>query len=144
MTRDEIENMQAGQDMDLLVSDKVLRFTSKDWNARFFSSNGNRTQFSTDISDAWIVLLKFPEVYIEYKNEEYFVMIGDDFDASVTDKSAPLAICKAALLAVIDIKRDEPLTLTDLPRPWSTDEMKPLPYEVYKDFEQGQPFKDER
>ena len=40
--------------------------------------------------------------------------------------------------------KDEPLTLTDLPRPWSTDEMKPLPYEVYKDFEQGQPFKDER
>ena len=40
--------------------------------------------------------------------------------------------------------KDEPLTLTDLPRPWSTDEMKPLPYEVYKDFEQGQPFSDER
>jgi hypothetical protein len=73
-----------------------------------------------------------------------------------------------------DIGKDEPLTLTDLPRPWSTDEMKeptcpgcgapyvggevtthfhfcpvekenkPLPPEVYKDFEQGQPFKDER
>lgn len=72
------------------------------------------------------------------------------------------------------VAKDEPLTLTDLPRPWSTDEMKeptcpgcgapyvggevtthfhfcpvekenkPLPPEVYKDFEQGQPFKDER
>ena len=42
------------------------------------------------------------------------------------------------------VAKDEPLTLTDLPRPWSTDEMKPLPHEVYKDFEQGQPFKDER
>lgn len=141
MTREEIENMQAGQDMDLLVSDKVLGFTSKDWNARFFSSNGNRTQFSTDISDAWNVLLKFPEVYIEYKDEEYFLMIGDDFDTSVTDKSAPLAICKAALLVT---EKDEPLTLTDLPRPWSTDEMRKLPPEVYEKFEKGQPFKDER
>ena len=141
MTREEILNMQAGQDMDLLVSDKVLGLTSKAWNARFFSSNGNRTQFSTDISDAWIVLLKFPAAYIEHENDEYFVMVADNFDTAVTDKSAPLAICKAALLAT---QKDEPLILTDLPRPWSTDEMKPLPYEVYKDFEQGQPFKDER
>ncbi len=41
-------------------------------------------------------------------------------------------------------EKDAPETLTDLPRPWSTDEMKRIPYEVYKDFEQGQPFKDER
>ena len=43
----------------------------------------------------------------------------------------------------VQLPRDNPFTLTDLPRPWSTDEMKPLPYEVYKDFEQGQPFRDE-
>ena len=41
-------------------------------------------------------------------------------------------------------EKDAPMTLTDLPRPWSTDEMKRIPYEVYKDFEQGLPFKDEQ
>jgi len=55
-----------------------------------------------------------------------------------------LELTKAIYTNLKAAEKDEPLTLTDLPRPWSTDEMKPLPYEVYKDFEQGQPFKDER
>ena len=55
-----------------------------------------------------------------------------------------LELTKAIYTNLKSAEIDEPLTLTDLPRPWSTDEMKRIPYEVYKDFEQGQPFKDDR
>jgi hypothetical protein len=47
------------------------------------------------------------------------------------------------VLASMALSKDAPMTLTDIPRPWSTDEMKRIPYEVYKDFEQGTPFTDE-
>ena len=67
---------------------------------------------------------------------------GDYFENGEIFKRVTAALWEAAQQTAFS--KDEPLTLTDLPRPWSTDEMKPLPYEVYKDFEQGQPFKDER
>lgn len=115
MNKSEILDMSAGREIDaltwLMLHDKPLDlFTCRHVDGDIQPHSGypsghiSPPNYSTDISDAWTVLLNFKEVYIEYKDEEYFVMIGDDFDASSENKSAPLAICRAALLAVMDFE----------------------------------------
>ncbi len=108
MTRDEIKNIDAGDELNALIEQVIFgRTLTKEKPASYVKmANGYsdlrfNKKYSSDISDAWIVLLKFPEVYIEYKDVEYFVMIGDNFGTAVHNKSAPLAICRAALLAVM-------------------------------------------
>ena len=105
-TREQIEKMPAGSDIEILVSDEVLKLSKEEWNKRFFN---NRTRFSTDMNCAWEIVekvglmvrpsilvgkwvaMKFERVYLSGKWEG----IGE-----VTADTAPLAICRAALLAV--------------------------------------------
>jgi hypothetical protein len=109
MNRDEIMAMQAGQDLDQLISQVVFGHTVDEWNERFFA---NKTGYSTNISTAWEIVEKlglsitqkdfrlFPPEYEKSRwmadthlrgNGEFWLAWGN---------TAPLAICRAALLVV--------------------------------------------
>ena len=112
MTRDEILNMEAGREMDALIAEKVmgLRVIRADWEPHNrgikFDDFGN---YSQDIAAAWEVVEKlrltitpnhcYPVVKArwcvdtELKGKNDIWLVGAE--------TAPLAICKAALLAVI-------------------------------------------
>lgn len=132
MTRDEIVNMPAGREMDALVAEKVMgepkpiyvhpnlhieypkESTLGNWRCYNIYEHGdvcewNPLPFSTDIASAWEV--------VEKLCNKYHVSIWTDFThygtalrtlgidelVEVTAApTAPLAICRAALLAVMD------------------------------------------
>ncbi len=102
MTHDEILNMPAGQDMDMLIAENVLMLDNNGWNELFFH---NRTKFSTDISAAWEVVEKIEsigkswEMWANTKEPLIHVRIGNKRTCRAV--TAPLAICRAALLAVM-------------------------------------------
>lgn len=104
MTRDEILNMPAGREMDSLVAKYIMKVS--DAREVFF--------FSTDIYVAWEVVKKIMSEYwfsINTPCDSRSGMWEVDF-MSLRDKSpfnyisygdtAPLAICRAALLAVME------------------------------------------
>jgi hypothetical protein len=93
MTREQIENMPAGREMDNLVMD-YLGITVDD--------NFYTLKYSTDIKAAGQIVAEFPEVYIEKSKGKFFCMIGDNFDNSAEADTAPLAICRAYLLYKMD------------------------------------------
>jgi len=105
MNKKEILHMPAGQDMDLLVAEEVLKLSTDEWNNRFFFSTGNKTKFSTDISAAWEVVEKLldDEEYdfaIRSSVRGWHVTIEAKYDDYVANaETIPLAICRAALLA---------------------------------------------
>jgi hypothetical protein len=128
MNREEILNMPAGREMDKLIYDKILgykSFYSLDGeliDEEIFAAVSN---YSTDISAAWEVVEKMIkegfEYDIEYHPNEYWpnedksrledIRWRADFCAYPgTDMchniqaapTAPLAICRAALLAVME------------------------------------------
>lgn len=116
MNQEEILNMPAGQDMDLLVAEEVLKLDSVGWNERFFH---NRANFSTDISaafevaeklsDKWDFAIvnnqnfgKYPDLHYGFRLQA----IGEDSHIKTIfalGETAPLAICRAALLAVVPV-----------------------------------------
>jgi len=110
MNKDEILNMPAGQDMDLLVAEQVLKLDSVGWNERFFH---NHAKFSTDIRAAWEVVervraslnpCKFYLIEDPKKGENVravFDAIMEDAEYEAKADTAPLAICRAALLASV-------------------------------------------
>lgn len=108
MNQEEILNMPAGQDMDLLVAEKVLQLSTDDWNKRFFA---NATKYSSNISNAWEVIEKMTdyEVHImsglnfkRYPNMPYGAKFENKkFSFVALGATAPLAICRAALLAAM-------------------------------------------
>ena len=101
LTRDEILNMPAGRKTDALVMAWVTEFSVDD---NFYIPN-----YSTDFGAAWIVKEKLglPISLVES-------MLGGDYSCEFlvdaeTEKiveaiadTAPLAICRAALLAVME------------------------------------------
>lgn len=109
-TREEILKMPAGSEIELLISDHVLKLSTLEWNRRFFN---NRTKFSTDIAAAWEVVEKMREKFgyrifndVSSKIGQcttanfYNNRIPDKISVYVSAETAPLAICRAALLAV--------------------------------------------
>lgn len=111
MDRESILAMQPGRELDALVAEKVMGFTGirfgrNDPNAVWVEM-GSRRKFqpSTDIAAAWEVLEKHSEIYLK----KYKVMSNGhryacrvDEDTIVSSLTAPEAICKAALIAVLD------------------------------------------
>lgn len=93
MTRDEILAMPAGREMDVLVGRHVMDLVGPPdlyW------------EYSTDISAAWMVVEKFPAVSLTFRGKYWFCDVNQvDFDYSQAE-TAPLAICRAALLAVTE------------------------------------------
>jgi hypothetical protein len=94
MTRDEILNMPAGREMDVTVGYHVMDLVAP---PEIYP------EYSTDIAAAWGVVEGQEEFYFEFKNGKYFAMIADNFETSNEADAAPLAICRAALLAVMPL-----------------------------------------
>ena len=100
MTRDEVLALKPGSKLDLLVCEKVMKWITP-WEP-FFPS--------TDISAAWEVVEKMSEQWPQYQltkiEDGWSVMWGFDGYGwpEATGKTAPEAICKAALMAVMDIE----------------------------------------
>jgi hypothetical protein len=103
MTRDEILKMEAGREMDALVAEKIF-------NGQWLYKNipENLPKFSASISAAWEVverLIKHNPLSLDYLVDENNVLgwqanfrMGYNVAFAPT---APLAICRAALLAVM-------------------------------------------
>lgn len=114
--------MEAGREMDALVAEKVMGhevssywFRGVDVGHESLGNNlgRNLAKYSTDIAAAWDVVdaTKHPfEIFISGKKNIPFasakIIIGDDcFEVSAD--TAPLAICRAALMAVLKIESNK-------------------------------------
>jgi len=121
MTRDEILNMPAGKEMDALIASEVMGY---DWRYidaypyrhRWISESGDtfdieELEFSSDIAMAWRVVEKMSEEWCfnVSTGHDFRKYPGLSFGCKLDSKefisthfalaeTAPLAICRAALL----------------------------------------------
>ena len=129
MTRDEILNMPAGREMDTLIAQKVMGWSADpegywlnkkenyddtgwgliDQDKTTHHPSSRRFCPSTDIAAAWMVVEKFYSMSLnKYSGgDEWRVYLvterdGANVDAHAEADTAPLAICRTALLAVGD------------------------------------------
>jgi hypothetical protein len=122
MTREEILAMPAGRELDSLISEKIMGYVT---HGHFREKNGVRIlvqPYSTDISAAWEVVEKIQglrelngckvrlQVKILVIRGIYTVSIIDYLNndkclGEETANTAPEAICKAALIAVMEVSR---------------------------------------
>jgi hypothetical protein len=97
MTREEILNMPAGREMDALIAERVFKTTEDDdWGSDGLLS------FSTDIAAAWQVVEKLKPNYPlldMYCIGDWASSFGDGEWGYGYAETAPLAICRAALIA---------------------------------------------
>jgi hypothetical protein len=101
MTRDEILNLEAGREMDVTVGYHVMDLVAPP---------DIYPEYSTDISAAWQVFRNKKVVHwmhdIEIQDAENIQIIGAAEDsysgATILEGKAPLIICRAALLAVME------------------------------------------
>jgi hypothetical protein len=125
MTKDEILNMQADRELDALVAEKVMGWVAevglndraywvnKNDQRRYFVEGWDHWNPSERISHAWQVVEKMkqdnPEWFIDVKwhafDKKWSVVITDmhvgyNNVLRAYGRTAPLAICRAALLAV--------------------------------------------
>lgn len=126
MTREEIERMEAGRELDALIAEKVMEWEIHPHQTHYINRNDGDTRFiicgefmpSTDIGAAWQVVEKMAELCKHGPYEPEFIEVicyGDktaycgkiwahhDGDIPIIDASGntvPLAVCRAALLAV--------------------------------------------
>ena len=106
MTRDEILNLSI-YETEQLVIDKILGWELSD--RGFYADKDGQSPESyytpanfkpgRDIAAAWMVLEKFTDVDIEKAGENYRVTINAFAQADA--HTLPLAVCRAALLAVL-------------------------------------------
>lgn len=106
--RDKILAMEAGKELDALVVEKVTEYQSLTTALNLDGSYGYLPPYSSDISVAWEVVEKFKlsGFLINHLNDN---PMGDGWHCVINHKhharrckTAPEAICKAALLAVMD------------------------------------------
>ena len=119
MTRDEILAMKPGRELDALVMRIVFNAEKKDigdecyWVSEFDGEEVCWPRWfspSTDIAAAWEVFeLNGTQGIIAYQGVEYICTLFAKWDENghavhvkATGGTAPEAICKAALLAVMD------------------------------------------
>jgi len=113
MNREDILNMPEGRELDALVAEKIFGITKKHWDFEF-----TLRHYSTDISAAWEVVEKMCDgdknKFMIYRfgfgpkkpKIRWRVSWGQGWEnlLSYCDaESAPLAICRAALLAVMEL-----------------------------------------
>jgi hypothetical protein len=95
MTREEILNMPAGREMDALIAEKVI---DPDW----VKLKNLCPHYSTDIAAAWELVEKM-KYFTLYRGDGYWECeYSGQYLESIDAETAPLAICRAALLAVIE------------------------------------------
>lgn len=104
MTRDEILAMPAGREMDEMIARKVInrKIGIRAYDRRL-------PHYSTDIAAAWEVAEKLGSFWIDHTvsdlgiDVEFFTSLDHSKERLVaTADTAPLAICRAALLAVME------------------------------------------
>jgi ABA sandwich protein len=115
MKPEDIENMQAGREMDLLIIKAVFGLETQECmvggHPRGCTGNVSYPKYSTDIAAAWLVVEKMRDftpvgdVHIERWDNRWAVSTCFDsssggWDGFTYGDTAPLAICRAALLAV--------------------------------------------
>lgn len=111
LTREEILAMEPGDKLDEWVALKIMGFEKSNLRDGWVRVGALATypkRYSKDISAAWEVLNKMIE-----KGAEVNVGFYEQWDCSIdypidcnwreTAKTAPEAICKAALLAVLEV-----------------------------------------
>jgi hypothetical protein len=120
MTRDEILNMEAGREMDALVARRVMllpNVAQEKQRVSWADGNGFHLveHYSTAISDAWQVVEKLisnglDNIVLKYEDEftgkgvrAWYLYVGKGAYWSYDSYSdtAPLAICRAALIATL-------------------------------------------
>ncbi|UVI31197.1 BC1872 family protein [Paenibacillus spongiae] len=120
MTREEILAMTPGRELDALVAEKVMMWT-KDTDGSYWlvDTYSIRTweqtsypgfQPSTDIAAAWEVLERFPthqitkmhDIKLPWNEESIYKAIVKANKYIAYGKTAPLAICRAALLFALN------------------------------------------
>lgn len=119
MTRDEILKMGAGREMDALVAEKVMGWSVEEATGYWLDDEqyiaySSPLDFSTSIDDAWKVVEKMQDIdlYIliadGYHHVGWHIELCNKFGetlANIRDcETVSLAICRAALLVVMDIK----------------------------------------
>jgi len=113
MTRDEILAMPAGRELDQLIDERFFgrEFTTFPMGNCYH--DGRRWvrshNYSTDISDAWEVVEKLGDLFAVRKTPKGYIghVITDKNEEAITCNSAPEAICKVALLVILEVKPDE-------------------------------------
>lgn len=111
MTREQILAMQPGRELDALVAEKVMGLTNFYWlsGERFYGpeyQHNRLSDYSTDISAAWEVVDKIGSVKVlgpTIQGEWYSSVLGNR-KVGVWAKTAPEAICKAALIACMEVE----------------------------------------
>ena len=116
MTREDIDNLEAGERLDSLISEKVMGIR---WPGVFYDGHPdshfyNRRAYSTSIADAWLVVEKLRQMQRTITLSTLGVLPDslrwgcnvlrgvrqlETITQAVGD-TAPLAICRAALKAI--------------------------------------------
>jgi hypothetical protein len=101
MTRDEIMKLEEGREMDWAIQKHVIRKPLGKWETYPFS-------YSVEIDDTWRLVEMLKENYLDFDlyyqaaRGGWLCAFGPHLDKSPISRTAPLAICRAALLAVQD------------------------------------------
>jgi Phage ABA sandwich domain len=111
LTRDEILAMEPGRELDKLVNEKLFSYSVRSHLVYEEGMNIDRTDFlpSTYLPNAWEVVEKMKETWsftmLNWGGDApYEVIWGyQEGEYRYTAQSAEEAICKAALLAVMDL-----------------------------------------
>jgi len=111
-TKIAILNMPASREMDAWIAE-IVGWVIEDFTA--ISPRGSKwarnahgdddwlPYYSTDISAAWEVVDKYTDAVVEKVGDHYCVNL---FVSSACAETAPLAICRAALFAVMEGKNE--------------------------------------
>jgi hypothetical protein len=113
VTREDIEKIEPGRELDALVAGKVMGFKIEQTNSETCTIwDGSEVRYfepSTDISAAWEIVEKFGEMLVRRRlgGTDYRAWIQTDLygkcEVYAHGKTAPEAICKAALYAVMNL-----------------------------------------
>jgi hypothetical protein len=112
MTHDEIMNTPAGAEMDKLIAHQIMGYVNGKKMHKYADGSGKWwttgiDHYSTKIEDAWKVVWAMEEKGIWFKlanvipNSDTIVYEVSFGDAYACEDTPPLAICRAALLAVV-------------------------------------------
>lgn len=110
-----IDKMPAGRDMDVLVAGRVFDYSlTGDGYIKLFDAETKNPSvwvrqiphYSTDIAAAWQVAMKFTGFSIGHRNGTFEGYVDGSPESLVYAETAPLAICRAALKAVMGRDKD--------------------------------------
>jgi hypothetical protein len=125
MGREEILAMSAGEKLDELIAEKIMGWKHGDkdrgdmgWYPPKGFARVSVDEFSTSISAAWEIVEKFSYTYLwRWDNATHYTMPnGMKWECKLSDKggtfdnmaygiTAPEAICKAALISLLEVEK---------------------------------------